>query len=80
MDTDKNTVQVSAIGYNEPGDKRTYTVLEIAAILRIGKSKAYELCDGEQFRIIRIGRSVRVSKTSFDEWLDNNLNDKGVNE
>ena len=72
MDTDKNIVQVSA----EPGDKRTYTVLEIADILRIGKSKAYELCDEGLFRIIRIGRSVRVSKTSFDEWLDNNLNDK----
>jgi excisionase family DNA binding protein len=52
-------------------DKRTYTVEEVAALLRISRSKAYELCRQGLFKVIKIGRSVRVSKLSFDEWLDN---------
>jgi excisionase family DNA binding protein len=51
-------------------DKRAYTVVEIAALLQISKSKAYELCRQGDFRTIKVGRSVRVSKLSFDEWLD----------
>ena len=50
--------------------KRAYTVPEIASILRISKTNAYELCKNAQFQVIHIGRSVRVSKKSFDEWLD----------
>lgn len=54
-------------------DKRTYTVREVAALLQISKSKAYELCKEDAFRIIKIGRSVRISKASFDGWLDNQI-------
>jgi excisionase family DNA binding protein len=52
-------------------DKRTYTVDEITVLLQISKSKAYELCRQGLFKIIKIGRSVRISKLSFDEWLEN---------
>lgn len=52
-------------------DKQVYTVLEIGAILRISKSKAYELCKQNLFKTINIGRSIRVSKESFDKWLNN---------
>jgi excisionase family DNA binding protein len=52
-------------------DKRTYTVAEISDLLQISRSKAYDLCGQGFFKSIRIGRSVRVSKSSFDEWLDN---------
>ena len=52
-------------------EKRTYTVAEIADILQIGKSKAYELCNMGLFRSIRIGRSLRVLKVSFDDWFNN---------
>ena len=57
-------------------EKRTYTVVEISDLLQISRSKAYEICSMDLFRIIRIGRSVRISKASFDEWLDTRLNDK----
>ena len=50
--------------------KRTYTVPEISAILRISRSSAYELCKSTAFQVIHVGKSVRVSKKSFDEWLD----------
>ena len=52
-------------------DKRVYTVVEVAALLQISKSKAYELCRQGLFKTTKVGRSVRVSKLSFDEWLDN---------
>lgn len=51
-------------------DKRTYTVLEIAKILNIGKNKAYTLIKDANFKVVRIGNSIRISKKSFDDWLD----------
>ena len=50
-------------------ERKTYSVPEIAAMLGIGKNKAYELCNSEQFRIIRVGRSLKVVKQSYDLWL-----------
>ncbi|MBR4961172.1 MAG: helix-turn-helix domain-containing protein [Clostridia bacterium] len=50
--------------------KRTYTVEEIAIMLGIGKSKAYALVKEGHFRTVRIGSTFRISKQSFDEWLD----------
>lgn len=54
-------------------EKQTYTVSEIASILQIGKSKAYEICKDGSFRTVKIGRAVRISKASFDEWLNNQM-------
>lgn len=50
--------------------KRTYTVEEVAYMLGIGKSKAYALVKEGHFRSVRIGATIRISKQSFDEWLD----------
>ena len=54
-------------------DKRTYTVDEIQDILSISKPSAYNLVKSGLFRYVRIGGSIRVSKKSFDEWLDQQL-------
>lgn len=54
----------------EPIGKRTYSVAEVQAILGISRGKAYELCNSGEFKIIRIGRTLRISKNSFDYWLD----------
>ena len=45
-------------------EPRTYTVEQIAAMLNIGRTTAYQLVKQEEFRI------VRISKKSFDEWLE----------
>ena len=50
--------------------KRTYTVEEIAKLLSIGKTTAYALVKEGHFKIVRIGSAIRISKQSFDEWLD----------
>lgn len=59
--------------------KRTYSVDEIRHILNIGRRKAYELCNSNSFKIVRVGRTIRVSKLSFDKWLDN-LEQNGGNQ
>ena len=51
-------------------DKRTYTVDDIAQILGIGRTSAYILVKEGHFKIVRIGNAIRISKRSFDEWLD----------
>lgn len=57
--------------------KRTYSVDEIRSILNIGRRKAYELCNSGCFIIVRVGRIIRISKLSFDEWLDNTEHNGG---
>lgn len=57
--------------------KRTYSVDEIRSILNIGRRKAYELCNSDCFKIVRVGRIIRISKLSFDEWLDNTEHNGG---
>ena len=49
---------------------KTYKVEDIARILGIGRSSAYNLVNEGCFKVVRIGTSIRVSKKSFDEWLD----------
>ena len=50
--------------------KRTYTVEEIQGILGISAPTAYTLVRRNLFRYVKVGRSIRISKKSFDEWLD----------
>lgn len=50
---------------------KTYTVEDVVRILGIGRSSAYNLVREGHFKIVRIGTSIRVSRKSFDEWLDN---------
>jgi len=52
-------------------EKRVYSVPEIMEVLGISRNKAYELCNSNAFRTVRIGTCMRVSKSSFDAWLDN---------
>ena len=60
---------VNSVRGNAP-EPRTYTVEDIAAMLNIGRTSAYHLVKEGHFRIVRVGNAIRVSKKSFDEWLD----------
>jgi len=51
---------------------RAYTVPDIMEILQIGRNNAYELCNSNTFNVIRIGKLIRIPKSSFDRWLENN--------
>jgi excisionase family DNA binding protein len=54
----------------QPDERRTYLVEEIAVILGIGRSSAYKLVKEGKFKTVSIGNAIRISKKSFDEWLD----------
>ena len=57
-------------------EKRVYSVDEIAEILNISKGSAYELIREGLFNTVRIGSAIRVSKKSFDEWLDSQISNE----
>ena len=47
-----------------------YRVEEIAQQLAISTCAAYNLCNTtKDFKVIRLGTSIRVSKQSFDDWF-----------
>lgn len=51
-------------------EPKTYRVEEIAQILGIGRSSAYQLVRKGAFKTVRIGTAIRISRKSFDEWLN----------
>lgn len=62
----------SAEGGGVPDNgKRAYSVDDIMTILDISRSSAYSLIKKNLFRSFKIGKQLRISKASFDEWLDN---------
>ena len=80
LQTDSNpvTMEASKSPAKESSDKAktathdalVYKVEEIAQILAISSRAAYNLCKStKDFKVIRIGKSVRVNKQSFDNWL-----------
>ena len=73
------TMELSQTPAVEPSDQtRTtirhaplvYRVDEIAQLLAISNRAAYNLCNTtKDFKVIRLGTSIRVSKQSFDDWF-----------
>lgn len=51
-------------------EKRVYTVEEIIDILGVSKTTAYNLVNSGAFRCVKVGGHYRISKKSFDKWLD----------
>lgn len=51
-------------------EKRSYSVAEAAEILGVSKRSIYNLCAAEAFKSVRVGKKLRISRISFDEWLD----------
>ena len=65
------TFELNADAVEAVPESRCYTVEDLQAILMISKSSVYNLLKKKEFRWIRVGRSgYRISRKSFDEWLD----------
>ena len=60
---------IESVQNNVP-EKRTYKVEDIAAMLNIGRTSAYNLIKEGHFKTVRVGNAIRVSKKPFDKWLD----------
>ena len=56
---------------DEKTGKRTYTVKEVGEMMGISRQAVYTLLKRENIRYIKVnGGKYRVSKKSFDDWLD----------
>ena len=43
----------------------------VTAVDDLSRTAAYELVKSGEFKVVRIGATIRISKPSFDAWLDN---------
>lgn len=53
-----------------PFECRTYTVNDVARILGVSQARVYRLVQEGLFKSVRIGNAIRISKRSFDHWLE----------
>jgi excisionase family DNA binding protein len=53
---------------NEVEDKKFLTIEEVASILRISRTKAYELVREPGFPVIKIGKQLRIPADKFYEY------------
>lgn len=54
----------------ERQDERLLRPSEVAEMLGIGRTKAYELIAGGKLPVVRIGTAVRVPRSRLLEWID----------
>ena len=55
-------------------EKRCYTVADLQKILGISRGSVYEILKRREFKWFQIGGNrYRISKKSFDEWLDEKI-------
>ena len=45
--------------------------MEVAEILKISRSKAYELMKSKNFPLLKIGKNIRIEKNKFLNCLHN---------
>ena len=66
--------EVREVDMNSPEalpEKRCYTVEELQIILAVSRPTVYNLIRQKQFRAFQVaGGKWRISRKSFDEWLD----------
>ncbi len=43
---------------------------EVGRVLRIGRTKTFELLGSGDLPVVRIGRVVRVPKVALDRWIE----------
>ena len=66
-----NEITIPNAEATEPvSEKRSYTLREVQDILGISRGTVYVLLRRNLFHYVKIGNRVRVSRKSFDEWLD----------
>ena len=51
-------------------DIRAYTVDDIQHILKVSRTTVYELLKSKKFISVRVGGQYRISKKSFENWLN----------
>lgn len=53
-------------------EKKVYSVQEVAELLGISKSYAYDLVKEKKIPVLDLGKRKVIPKIPFDEWMKNN--------
>jgi excisionase family DNA binding protein len=56
------------------------TVPDVAAMLQIGRSHAYDLCNSQAFPVLRLGKNLRIPRDGFLAWLERQTRSHHPNE
>ena len=72
MDDHKEKM-TAAVSTPEPmaQDSRCYTVEDLMAMLLLSRPTVYRLLKQNEFRWFKVSGAYRISKTSFEAWLNN---------
>ena len=46
------------------------TIKEVQQFLKIGRNSAYDLVNRKEFRVLRVGKSIRINRADFLRWFD----------
>ena len=60
---------------NDETNKMVYNVEDIQKLLSLGRNSTYAFLDKvykeqKPFKVLKFGKSIRVPKVSFDNWLN----------
>mgnify|MGYP000766667028 CR=1 FL=1 len=58
------------VAFTFKNDKRVYTADEIQEILGVSRTTIYQLLKSHAFHYVRVGGQYRISRRSFDRWLE----------
>lgn len=58
----------------ESNSKQFYSAEDIAQILGVSRSKAYDILKRDDLPVLKIGKNVRVLVEDFDRFIVENLN------
>ena len=53
-------------------EKKVYTVAEVAIMLNVHPNTVYKLVKKKAFASRKIGTDIRISKTSLENWFNQN--------
>lgn len=56
--------------YTYPSGDKVFAIPEVAAYLKISKSKIYYLVSQKQIPHLKVGRNVRIRESDLQTWLD----------
>ena len=55
-------------------EDQIFTIPEVAAYLKISKSKIYSLVSREEIPHLKIGRNVRIRRKDLQAWIEKQTN------
>ena len=56
--------------YTHPSGDKVFTIPEVAAYLKISKSKIYYLVSRNEIPHLKLGRNVRIRESDLQKWLE----------